>query len=304
MLSALKKVPSWIRQVPKKLNLCYRVVRAPYFKWVGPGHFYSPLPDMAEVARRSAVIYAPAAATLPGIDLRPENQARWLEEFEADYDHLPFDRAHNPQARFARPNGSFPYQDALALHGMIKHFRPARLVEAGSGSSSCVIMDTCEALGLSTRLTFIEPYPETLLARVRSEDLRRFELKKDLIQNIDPALFSSLQADDILFIDTSHVTKAGSDVNFIVFEILPLLKPGVVVHFHDIFYPFEYPKEWLFKGIFWNEAYLLRAFLMFNPSFEILLFNGYLNHFMSERIRSRMPLCALEPGASIWLRKV
>jgi len=99
------------------------------------------------------------------------------------------------------------------------------------------------------------------------------------------------------------VSKIGSDVNFIFFEILPLLKPGVVVHFHDMFYPFEYPREWLLKGMFWNEAYLLRAFLMFSPRFEILLFNSYLNHSMPDLIRSRFPLSWEDPGTSLWLQR-
>jgi predicted O-methyltransferase YrrM len=303
MLATLRKLPLWVRAAPRKLNLCYRVLRAPYFKWVLPGHFYSPLPDMADVAKRSSTLFAPAPGALPGIDLRGEKQAALLKRFETYYSHLPFERTHNPQSRFVRPNGAFPFQDAFALHAMIRHLGPARMIEVGCGFSSCVILDTCEALKLDTRLTFIEPYPETLLAHVRPEDLRRFELRREIIQNSPRDLFAGLQAGDILFIDTSHVSKIGSDVNFIFFGILPLLKPGVVVHFHDIFYPFEYPREWLFKGMFWNEAYLLRAFLMFNPGFEILLFNSYLNHFMPDHIRSRFPLSWEDPGASLWLQR-
>ena len=116
-------------------------------------------------------------------------------------------------------------------------------------------------------------------------------------------MFAGLQSGDILFINTSHVSKIGSDVNFIFFEILPLLQPGVVVHFHDIFYPFGYPSEWFGKGMFWNEAYLLRAFLSFNPSFEILLFNSYLNHCASARLKSRCPRIWEDKGASLWLRR-
>ena len=303
MLATLKKIPLWVRAAPRKLNLCWRVLRAPYFKWVLPGHFYSPLPDMADVAQRSPVLFAPPPAALPGIDLRPEGQALLLKEFEVFYAHLPFERTHNPQSRFSRPNGSFPFQDAFALHAMIRRFKPARMIEVGCGFSSCVILDTCEALKLNTRLTFIEPYPATLLAHVRPEDRRRFELRQEIIQNAPLDLFATLQAGDILFIDTSHVSKIGSDVNFIFFEILPVLKPGVVVHFHDMFYPFEYPVEWLRKGMFWNEAYVLRAFLMFNPGFEILLFNSYLNHSMPDVIRSRFPLSWEDPGTSLWLRR-
>ena len=303
MFATLKKLPSWLLRVPAKLDLCYRVLRAPYFKWVLPGHFYSPLPDMADVAKRSPTLFAPPPGALPAIDLRAEPQARLLEKFETYYPSLPFERTHNPQARFVRPNGSFPFQDAFALHAMIRHFAPARIIEVGCGFSSCVILDTCEALNLNTRLTFIEPYPETLLAHVRPEDRRRFDLRPEIIQNTPRDLFATLEAGDILFIDTSHVSKIGSDVNCIFFELLPRLNSGVVVHFHDIFYPFEYPREWLSKGMFWNEAYLLRAFLMFNPGFEILLFNSFLNHSRPDYIRSRFPLSWADPGASLWLQR-
>jgi len=303
MFATLKKLPSWVLRVPTKLDLCYRVLRAPYFKWVPPGHFYSPLPDMADVAKRSSTLFAPAPGALPGIDLRAQQQARLLEKFETYYSRLPFERTHNPHARFFHPNGSFPFQDAFVLYAMIRHFAPARIIEAGCGCSSCVILDTCEALNLNTRLTFIEPYPQGLLALVRPEDRRRFDLKPEIIQNTPRDLFASLEAGDILFIDTSHVSKIGSDVNCIFFDILPRLKSGVVVHFHDIFYPFEYPREWLFKGMFWNEAYLLRAFLMFNPGFEIRLFNSFLNHSSPAYIRSRFPLSWADPGASLWLQR-
>jgi hypothetical protein len=177
------------------------------------------------------------------------------------------------------------------------------MIEVGCGFSSCVILDTLEASQLDTQLTLIEPYPETLLANIRPADKARFELKPDLIQNTPLDVFARLDAGDILFIDTSHVSKIGSDVNFIIFEVLPLLKPGVVLHFHDIFYPFEYPREWLAKGIFWNEAYILRAFLSFNPEFEILFFNSYLNHHLSVADKSRCPLIWEDPGASLWLRR-
>ena len=91
-------------------------------------------------------------------------------------------------------------------------------------------------------------------------------------------LFRELHAGDVLFVDSTHVAKVGSDVNHIFFEILPILQPGVVVHFHDIMYPFEYEPKWIYTGVAWNEAYMLRAFLMFNPTFKILLFNSFLAH--------------------------
>jgi len=118
-----------------------------------------------------------------------------------------------------------------------------------------------------------------------------------------PGLFAGLSSGDVLFVDSSHVSKVGSDVNHIFFHILPMLNPGVRVHFHDIFYPFEYPEEWIFAGRSWTEAYILRAFLQYNGSFEVELFPNYLMRFHEEFFKKAMPLCRKDPGGSIWLRK-
>jgi hypothetical protein len=259
---------------------------------------------MDEVLRREQTIFARNKPALPGIDLRSEEQAKLLDSFEAFNSDLPFERTRNPKSRYVHPNGSFPWQDAFILSAMIRHFRPKRFIEVGSGASSCATLDTCEVLGLDTALTFIEPYPEYLLKATPPADRSRFELKQAFIQDVHPSLFAGLQAGDFLFIDTSHASKVGSDVNHIFFEILPLLKPGVFIHFHDIWYPFEYPKEWFFKGMFWNEAYLLRAFLISNPEFEIVMFNSYVNSLMHDRVKAAFPLFLMEPGASLWLRRV
>jgi len=299
----LRNIPYYARRIPQKLRLGYQCMRAPYFHWVGPGHFYSPLPDMEEVKARAGKLFGPAPKSIPGIDLRSDSQLKLFEEFEGYYANPPFERSANPKSRFFRPNGSFPFQDAFALYGMIRHWKPQRMVEVGCGSSSCVILDTCEALELKTELTFIEPYPELLLSRIRPGDEARFGLRKEKIQDVPLEIFSRLNSGDILFIDTSYVSKIGSDVNFIFFEIMPVLQKGVLIHFHDIFYPFEYPRDWLWNGTFWNEAYMLRSFLMFNDLFEILLFNSYLKQTIPERLSARVPLCMEDPGASIWLRK-
>lgn len=303
MITKLCNIPSCIRQVPAKLKLAYRCIRSPYFRWVAPGHFYSPLPDMDEVERRTDYIYPQATPELPGLDLRQAQQEQLLAEFERHYPDRPFERSQNPNSRYYRPNGSFPFQDAFTLYAMIRHLKPARFIEVGCGNSSSVILDSCEALKLDTQLTFIEPYPELLLKLIRPGDRTRFELRRQFIQDVPLECFASLEAGDVLFIDTSHASKVGSDVNHIFFRILPLLKKGVYLHFHDIWYPFEYPKDWLYRGMFWNEAYLLRAFLMFNPAFEIVLFNNFVLRCLPERVKSAFPLFLEEPGASIWLRR-
>lgn len=303
MFTKLRKIPTYFRKAPAKLKLAYQCVRSPFFVWVGPGHYYSPLPDMAEVERRTKYIYPSTPSELPGIDLRREHHEKLLREFAPYYAKPPIERSHNPNSRYFRPNISFHFQDAFTLYAMIRHLKPARLIEVGCGMSSCVILDSCEALQLDTRLTFIDPYPEFLLQLIREGDRSRFELKPQCIQDVPLEVFAELEAGDVLFIDTSHASKIGSDVNHIFFHILPLLKKGVYVHFHDIWYPFEYPKDWLYRGMFWNEAYLLKAFLMYNPNFEIVMFNNYALRCLAEQVRSDFPRFLDEPGGSIWLRR-
>jgi hypothetical protein len=124
---------------------------------------------------------------------------------------------------------------------------------------------------------------------------------------VDPRLIEQLTANDILFIDSSHVSKAGSDVNHIVFELLPRVQAGVLVHFHDVLYPFEYPKEWFKLGVSWNEPYLLRAFLQYNDQFAIMFWNDFVMRFHADTIQQLMPLCLCRPsfgvGGSLWLRR-
>ena len=157
----------------------------------------------------------------------------------------------------------------------------------------------------SIKLTFIEPYPERLYSLFKPGD---FENHTTIVSNLqDTSLdrYKELNENDILFIDSTHVSKANSDVNKIFFEILPILKKGVLVHFHDIFYPFEYPKEWVlgWKGFGWNEDYVLRAFLMYNGQFKIRMFNTFLEHFHEDWFKQNMPDCLKNTGGSIWLQK-
>lgn len=116
-------------------------------------------------------------------------------------------------------------------------------------------------------------------------------------------VFENLGENDILFVDSSHISKANSDVNLIIFEILPRLKKGVYVHFHDIIYPFEYPKEWLEQKRAWNEIYILRSFLECNPAFEIVFFNSCMWHLYKEEFISYFPQVSYA-GVGLWIRKV
>ncbi len=280
-----------------------RVDEPPMF--VPPGHFYSPVPSVADIDAYREHVSAMAPAALDAIDLRLDAQSALLDEFKPLYDEQPFPVERSSAARYWFENHSFSYADALALYCMLRRLRPRRVIEVGSGWSSCVLLDTCERfLDWTPQLTLIEPYPEQLRQLVRADDFSRFRLLDTGIQQVPLSEFAALESGDVLFIDSTHVSRVGSDVNYEIFEVLPLLQAGVYIHFHDIFYPFDYPLEWVEEGRGWNEAYVLRAFLEYNDNFEIVLFNDLLYRRFSERIAHDFPLWARNPGGSLWLRKV
>jgi predicted O-methyltransferase YrrM len=275
------------------------------FRFAPPGHFYSPLPSPEEVSRDAGRLFGSPPEALPGIDLNEAAQLGLLQEIRRYYAALPFTSEKSVERRYFYENPAYSYSDAIFLYGMIRHAAPKRIVEVGSGYSSCVMLDTAE-LFLDGRVdfTFIEPYPGRLLSLLRPEDLGRVKILAQRVQDVALEPFLALERNDILFIDSSHVMKIGSDVHHLLTEILPRLRPGVYVHIHDVFYPFEYPEEWITGGRAWSEAYGLRAFLTFNDVFEIVLFNTYLERFHRDIFERDMPLCLTNEGGSIWLRRV
>ena len=270
--------------------------------WVPPGHFYSPIPSVDEVRAREADIFQ-TPSSLPAIDLRREEQAALVRELARFYPELPFARTQQSSTRYWYENWAYSYADAIFLYSMLRHLRPRRVIEIGAGFTTAVMLDTNERfLDRSLSLTCIEPDPTTLHALLREGD--RVELIAEPMQHVPLERFDALAANDILFIDSTHVSKTGSDVNRIVFEILPRLAPGVYVHFHDVFYPFEYPKQWVYEGRAWNEDYILRAFLEFNSAFEIVLFGTDAVAINRHWFEQKMPLCLENPGGALWLRRV
>src|SRR5262249_23749926 len=134
-------------------------------------------------------------------------------------------------------------------------------------------------------------------------DRERIDLRAQMLQDVPLSLFEELGPNDVLFIDSTHVSKIGSDVNHLFFQVLPALRSGVWIHFHDIYYPFEYPREWIYERRAWQEAYLLRAFLQYNSAFSIQFFTTFLETFYTHLFQNDMPLCLVQTGGSIWLRK-
>ena len=270
--------------------------------WMSPGHFYSPIPSLDEIRSREAELFENAPPSLPGIELRAEEQIALIRELAKFYPELPFPREQSPDSRYWFENWAYSYADAIFLYSMLRHLQPRRVIEVGSGFSSAAMLDTADRWLPETSFTFIDPDTSTLDALLRPNDRERISVVKARLQDVPLNTFDALKANDVLFIDSTHVSKTGSDVNRIIFEILPRLASGVYIHFHDVFYPFEYPKAWVYEGRAWNEDYILRAFLEFNDAFDIVLFGTWLAQFHRDLLAELMPLTLENPGGSLWLR--
>ena len=268
------------------------------------GHFYSPIPSPDEIRRDQDTIFAEHPRQLPGVDMNEDAQLALLESFVPFYDEMPFTPTAQDGLRYFYENDAYSYSDAILLHCMIRHLEPKRIIEVGSGYSSCMTLDTNDLhFDGAIETTFIEPYPELLESLLADGDREHVRIIPSRLQDVDLAEFDRLEAGDIFFVDSTHVSKVGSDVNRIVFDILPRLAPGVHVHVHDIFHPFEYLRIWIEEGRAWNEIYLLRAFLQFNDAFDIVLMNTFMEEFHADFFREHLPLCLENPGGSIWLRR-
>jgi predicted O-methyltransferase YrrM len=270
-----------------------------------PGHYYSPVISVIDIKKREFEIWKNAKKEeIEGVQLRTEEQIKLIQQFAKFYKEIPFKAEKQNTVRYYFENAFYSYTDGIVLYSMIRHYEPKRIIEIGSGFSSAVMLDTNQFFfNNKIDLTFIDPYPERLYSLMTETDKKQATVIETDVQFIPLAVFRELKAGDILFVDSTHVTKTGSDVNYILFEILPLLESGVLIHFHDIFHPFEYPKEWVFSGISWNEAYILKAFLMYNDQFEIKLFSEYLHQHHKDSFKD-LPLSYNNTGGNLWIQKI
>ncbi len=269
-----------------------------------PGHYYSPIVDPSTIAEYVEKQYLQEPDDIKGIHFDEDAMVRFWKENAEFIKNTPFSEHDDGKNRYYYDNGMYPYGDAITLRAMIAHFRPKNVIEVGSGFSSACMLDAVDHVGLSDfTLTCIDPDADRLRSRLREEDHSRVDIIEGLVQDVPVSTFSKLNENDILFIDSTHVLKTASDVHYELFSILPSLKKGVLVHFHDIQYPFEYPRKWLFEdNNSWNEIYALRAFLMYNSAFEVVFWNGLFAHRQRELIHETNPLFLKNPGGSIWLR--
>jgi predicted O-methyltransferase YrrM len=284
----------------------------PALAFAPPGHYYSPIPSRQDVERHATAQFAQGPETLAGVDLNVAGQLAMLETLGPLTRDLSFTDDPGGETRYWWDNDGFSPGDAAVLAAMLRHYRPKRVLEVGAGYSTAVMLDVAERhLAEPPQIACIDPEPQRLRSLLRGPETH-LTVHETLVQNLPRSFFTALEANDILFIDSSHVLKLGSDVSFLILEVLPRLAPGVVVHVHDIATSFEYPREWYDEGRAWNEAPALRAFLAFNQAFEILYFCDYLNRYQRDAVARHMPISLRQPktvlegntAVSFWMRRV
>lgn len=269
-----------------------------------PGHYYSPLETISFIEENKDKINNSSEA-IHNINFNESAQLELLNQLEKFSKSIPFDN-NNSDCLYYPDNNQFTRTDASILFSMIMHIKPKRIIEVGSGFSTALMVDTNKIyLNNSIDIQCIEPYPERLHSLLKDENTTNIQLQDTFVQNIDIDFFKQLDSNDILFIDSSHVSKLLSDLNYLIFQVIPVLRKNVVIHFHDIFYPFEYPLAWYREGRFYNEAYILRAFLQNNNDYQIILWLNYLTHKHAQRVNEILPLIKNDNSSgSIWIKKL
>jgi predicted O-methyltransferase YrrM len=271
------------------------------------GHFYSPIVDPREAAAYEQSIWRDDDAFL-GVDFNDASHRRILQDvfprYIGDFDY-PSEAADalNGHSYYTN-NPAFGWLDARLLFVLLREWRPKRVVEIGSGYSSLLMADVNRRfLDGGVDITCVEPDPPEFL-RGGVNGIAR--LIRQRVQSAPADVFAQMADGDVLFIDSSHVAKTGSDVNFLLFEVLPRLAPGVRIHMHDVFFPREYPKEWVLRdNRSWNEQYIVRALLMYSTSFRILFGSSiaYWNHRELLRTALRQTDGLVFGGGSLWIEK-
>jgi len=266
------------------------VKRPPRFP---PGHYYSALPNRADEERASE--WSTSDSDPVGIDIDRAAMTELVRTLAPMWPELDVKGRYHPSEMFG-------LADAVVYHSILRHFQPAQILEIGSGFSTAVALDTIESHGLHTKVTCIEPNPGRLLALLRPTD--DVQLHRSAVQDMGLAPSRILGRGDFLFIDSTHVVKAGSDVVWNVLHVLPTLQPGVIVHVHDIFWPLEYKPSWIRERRAWTEIYLLHAFLCHNPEWRVLLINDLVWREQKDVVGSFAPGAAAERPGGLWMQRI
>jgi len=265
-------------------------------------HYYEPLfhPRHLKISLRQD-------RALPGIDLNDKGQLELLNRFtfNEELKKIPLEKTANLEFYYHNP--SIGTGDSEYLYSVIRLFKPKRILEIGSGNSTLMAINAIkqnkkEDQDYSCEHVCVEPYECKWLEKLGIKIIRQ------KVEDIDKRVFTDLEANDILFIDSSHIIRPQGDVLFEYLEILPILKKGVLVHVHDVFSPKDYLDDWVLKYIkLWNEQYLLEAFLTFNNEFKIIGALNYLKHHYFKELSTKCPILANDVNqepCSFWLLKV
>lgn len=250
-------------------------------------HFYEPVPD----TRRLREKIWTCKSDLVGVKMEQEQQLRLLDEVFLKYmDECRFPMDTKIPYEFHFGNDYFEALDAEVLYCFVRHFKPKKVIEIGSGNSTYIIARAAivnEEDGVETEVISIDPYPNAVIAK---GIIGLTTLINRHVEEVNLETFQELDESDILFIDSSHVVKIGNDVVYEYLEILPHLKKGVLIHIHDIFLPVEYPKQWVIgEHKFWTEQYLLQAFLAFNDSFQVIWASSFMSMGHKEKLEAIFP---------------
>ena len=284
----------WLRRHPSHRGACL----------FPPGHFYSPLLDLQSTNPGDESLPHDDEKCWEQVDLNAANQRAFYSELLSSEMHLAFPEQPIPGWIYHYQNDWFPLADAFLLSALMRRERPKTIIEVGSGFSTAVMLDTLREAEIGCDITCIEPYPARLEELLGAKSIQQISLRQQTVQTVPIDLFDTLESGDFLFIDSSHVAKVGSDVAFLFLRIIPRLKPGVWVHFHDIFYPVSYPMEWITMGRAWNESLILRAFLIDNPKFKVRAFNSFAAASFPQVFEGRFPGFLSHGGGSFWMQKV
>ena len=270
---------------------------------VRPIHYYEPLPDFRAITPDATG----RRRVSPAVDFDLDGQQRLARRLAASFGAELEPAAASSAFNFG--NEYFAGLDAALYYALIRDLRPARLIEIGSGISTHIAARALArnaAEGRQGELVCIEPFPEARLTR----EMPKATLIRQPVEEVPLERFEALQANDILFIDSSHAVKFGGDVCREFLEILPRLKPGVWVHVHDVFFPHDYPARWLIdQRQAFTEQYLLEAFLAFNRAFEVRLCLHWLWTDAHQALSDRWPDAVVagsthHPPASFWMARV
>lgn len=259
-----------------------------------PVHFGSPVPDTRSLPSR---LWEGPRGFGGALDLNVEGQLAFLRQVSG---HA-FELAELEAEGFSWDNPTISRADAALYYCTIRELRPRTVIEVGGGHSTWIAARAAARNG-ATEVVCIDPDPPEALRGLAG--LARVVGRP--VQEADPGLFAGLGAGDVLFLDGTHVARIGSDVNYLLLDVIPALEDGVLVHVHDVFTPWEYP-EWWIRGrqAFWTEQYLLEAFLLFNREFEVLCMTNQLGREHPEAVREALalPHDAAPGGSSAWLRR-